>query len=47
MDHKKIVCTVKYSTSKEKHSLTRRLVGYRNWRQSGVKRRNKVLRKGK
>ena len=26
-------------TSKEKHSLTRKLVGYRNWRKSGVKRK--------
>ena len=34
-------------TSKEKHSLTRKLVGYRNWRQWWCKKEgNKVLRKG-
>ena len=34
-------------TSKEKHSLTRKLVGYRNWRQRWCKKEgNKVLRKG-
>ena len=34
-------------TSKEKHSLTRKLVGYRNWRQRWRKKEgNKVLRKG-
>ena len=33
-------------TSKEKHSLTRKLVGYRNWRQWHCKKKgNKVLRK--
>ena len=32
---------------KEKHSLTRKLVGYRNWRQWWCKKEgNKVLRKG-
>ena len=35
-------------TSKEKHSLTRKLVGYRNWRQRWCKKEgNKVLRKDK
>ena len=39
--------TVLY-TSKGKHSLTRKLVGYRNWRQRWCKKEgNKVLRKGK
>ena len=34
-------------TSNEKHSLTRKLVGYRNWRQWWCKKeRNTVLRKG-
>ena len=34
-------------TSKEKHSLTRKLVGYKNWRQWWCKKEgNKVLRKG-
>ena len=34
-------------SSKEKHSLTRKLVGYRNWRQKWCKMEgNKVLRKG-
>ena len=34
-------------TSKEKHSLTRKLVGHRNWRQWWCKKEgNKVLRKG-
>ena len=34
--------------SKEKHSLTRKLVGYRNWRQRWCKKeRNKILGKGK
>ena len=38
---------VNKKTSKEKHSLTRKLVGYRNWRQRGcIKEGNKVLRKG-
>ena len=33
-------------TSKEKHSLTRKLVGYRNWRQRWCKNEgNKVLGK--
>ena len=33
--------------SKEKHSLTRKLVGYRNWRQKWCKKEgNKVLGKG-
>ena len=37
----------KVFTSKEKHSLTRKLVGYRNWRQRWCKKEgNKVLRKG-
>ena len=41
-DNKKIE-----KTSKEKHSLTRKLVGYRNWRQRWCKKKgNKVLRKG-
>jgi hypothetical protein len=41
-DNKKIE-----ETSKEKHSLTRKLVGYRNWRQWWCKKEgNKVLRKG-
>ena len=41
-DNKKIE-----ETSKEKHSLTRKLVGYRNWRQRWCKKEgNKVLRKG-
>ena len=35
-------------TSKEKHSLTRKLVGYRNWRQRWCKKEgNKVLGKDK
>ena len=34
-------------TSKEKHSLTRKLMGYRNWRQRWCKKEgNKVLRTG-
>ena len=34
-------------TSKEKHSLTRKLVGYRNWRQRWCKKEgNKVFGKG-
>ena len=38
--------TFKY-TSKEKHSLMRKLVGYRNWRQRWCKKEgNKVLIKG-
>ena len=37
-----------YNTRNEKRSLTRKLVGYRNWRQRWCKREgNKVLRKGK
>ena len=42
---KNVVCTYKVtSTSKEKHSLTRKLVGYRNWRQRWCKKEgNKVL----
>ena len=41
-DNKKIE-----ETSKEKHSLTRKLVGYRNWKQWWCKiEGNKVLRKG-
>ena len=33
-------------TSKEKYSLTKKLVGYRNWRQRWCKKEeNKVLRK--
>ena len=36
-----------YYTSKEKHSLTRKMVGYRNWRQRWCKKEgNKVLGKG-
>ena len=35
-------------TSKEKHSLTRKLVGYRNWRQRWCKKEgNKILGKEK
>ena len=35
-------------TSKEKHSLTRKLVGYRKWRQRWCKKEgNKVLGKEK
>ena len=35
-------------TSTEKHSLMRKLVGYRNWRQKWCKKEgNKVLRKDK
>ena len=35
-------------TCKEKHSLTRKLVGYRNWRQRWCKKEgNKVLGKEK
>ena len=38
--------TLGSSTSKEKHSLTRKLVGYRNWRQRWCKKEgNKVLGK--
>ena len=41
-DNKKIE-----ETSKEKHSLTRKLVEYRNWRQWWCKKEgNKILRKG-
>ena len=37
-----------YLTSKEKHSLTRKLMGYKNWRQRWCQKDgNKVLRKGK
>ena len=41
-------CHIKIEeTSKEKHSLSRKLVGYRNWRQWWCKKEgNKVLRKG-
>ena len=31
-------CTIHSYTSKEKHSLTRKLVGYRNWRQRWCKK---------
>ena len=42
-----IVSCIPVFTSKEKHSLTRKLVGYRNWRQWWCKKEgNKVLRKG-
>ena len=35
-------------TSKEKHSLTRKMVGYRNWRQRWCKKEgNEVLGKEK
>ena len=40
-------CKVNQVTSKEKHFLTRKLVGYRNWGQMWCEKKgNKVLRKG-